>query len=89
MAPLQKYYFLAVGASLSCAVGVLTGMTGTLLLSVCCGGAIGALLIALMIRCVRNRRVGFFEPSTNRFDNYKHNDTAYISEEKCSPRLSS
>ncbi len=52
-------------------LGTFTGPSAALILSVGCAGAIGVLLIALMVSCVRNRKIGFFEPSPDRFDDYK------------------
>jgi hypothetical protein len=66
-----------------------TVVTGTFLLGVCCTGAVGVLLIALMASCVRNRRIGFFEPSPDRFGSYRSSfPSAPRVEEVPSPRPS-
>jgi len=66
-----------------------TAIACTLLLGICCAGAVGVLAIALMMSCVRNRRLGFFEPSPNRFGSYRHRfPSAPIVETEAAPRLS-
>ncbi|GEM_PF-6592709 len=62
---------LGSGAVIPAWLGIITCSSATLTLSMCCAGAVGVLLIALMVSCVRNRKIGFFEPSPDRFDDYK------------------
>jgi hypothetical protein len=52
---------LAVGAIAS--VGISYALTGTVLLSVCCAGAAGTLLIALLIHSAYHCRISFFKPA--------------------------
>lgn len=62
---------LVSGAVIPAWLGIITCSSATLTLSMCCAGAVGVLLIALMVRCVLNRKIGFFEPFPDRFDDYK------------------
>jgi ankyrin repeat protein len=57
---------LSLGAAMGYGLvktGVIIATTSTFLLMVCCISAVGVLLIALMINCLKNHRYGFFEPA--------------------------
>jgi ankyrin repeat protein len=59
---------LSVGLAFSYGLvktGIIAATTPTLLLTVCCTGALGALIIALIIHNYKNNRYGFFETARN------------------------
>jgi ankyrin repeat protein len=66
---------LASGALMGGIIAYKVGaiVTTSTFLGICCVGAVGVLLLALLINCVKNHRCGFFEPSANKL---KKNENA-------------